>query len=297
MAIPEAQLDTWSKQGAVAQSRATYNTLSGVLNDSSAPYSQRSFETFLQGSYGNDTNVYADSDIDVVIRLTSVFYYDIDKLSPAEKANFEREHPGSGQYSSKEFKDAVVSWLRQRYGNAVRVGNKAIFIKGDGNRRDADVLVCAEWRQYFSFPSAAGQHRADGVVFWTANGTRIVNFPKQHSENCTTKHQGTNQWFKGTVRMLKNMRNRMIDDGVIGDGLAPSYFLEGLLYNVPNSHFGTNFQSTFDHCMGWLGECDRTKLVCANERHWLLRDGQPTSWRPAECDAFLDAVVEYWESW
>jgi len=31
---------------------------------------------------------------------------------------------------------------------------------------------------------------------------------------------------------------------MINSGLAPSYFLEGLLYNVPNEHFGGSYEDT-----------------------------------------------------
>lgn len=294
MSISEEQLDVWSHQGSVAQSKSTYNTLRSVLTDSEAPYHKRSFDIFLQGSYANDTNVYADSDVDVVICTSSVFYYHIDRLSESEKANFHREHPGSAQYGLPDFKKEVVAWLRHHYGNAVREGNKAIFIKGDGPRRDADVLVCAEYRAYFAFPNAGEQRRADGIVFWTKSGVQIVNYPKQHSANCTMHHQATRQWFKPTVRMFKNMRNQMIDDKRIPDGLAPSYFLEGLLYNVPDFKFGSNYESTFVHCVNWLIQADRSKFLCANQLHWLFQDGSPVSWRSTNCDRFLDAVVKFW---
>ena len=66
MAIPEAQLDTWSAQGSITQSKNTYASIKGVLESANSPYYQRSFVSFLQGSYGNDTNIYADSDVDVV---------------------------------------------------------------------------------------------------------------------------------------------------------------------------------------------------------------------------------------
>jgi hypothetical protein len=294
MTIPEAQLETWSKQGSVTQSKATYDTVKGVLNDSRSPYYNRSFNIFLQGSYGNDTNVYADSDVDIVNCMSSVFYYDIDQLTEAEKATFHREYP-AGEYSLREFKTEVVRWLRRHYGNAVREGNKAVFIQGNSGRRDADVLVCAEHRAYFSFPNAREQRRADGIMFWTTSGTRIVNYPKQHSANCTSKHQATKQWFKPTVRMFKNMRNRMIEDKRIEDDLAPSYFLEGLLFNVPNAKFGSTYQSTFVDCINWLVQTDRSKFVCANELHWLFQDGSSVSWRSANCDRFLDAVVKFWD--
>src|SRR5690606_967984 len=69
MPIPESQLETWSHQGSITQSSSTYNTIKSVLEDSATPYAGRNFKVFLQGSYGNDTNIYAESDVDIVIRL------------------------------------------------------------------------------------------------------------------------------------------------------------------------------------------------------------------------------------
>jgi len=67
MPIPESQLETWSKPGSVAQSRDTYATIKRALENTNATYASRNFEVFLQGSYGNDTNIFAESDVDVVM--------------------------------------------------------------------------------------------------------------------------------------------------------------------------------------------------------------------------------------
>jgi hypothetical protein len=76
MAIPESQLETWSHQGAIATSRNTYASIKGALEAWNTTYADKDFEIFLQGSYGNDTNIYADSDVDIVIMLKSVFRSD-----------------------------------------------------------------------------------------------------------------------------------------------------------------------------------------------------------------------------
>lgn len=81
MAIPESQLDTWSHQGSITQSCATYATVKRSNEASDTKYADKSYEVFLQGSYGNDTNIYAESDVDVVIRLDSVYYYDTSALT------------------------------------------------------------------------------------------------------------------------------------------------------------------------------------------------------------------------
>jgi len=296
MTIPEAQLETWSKQGAVTQSKETYHALRNVLDDPKSPYYSRSFSIFLQGSYANDTNVYADSDVDIVICSSSSFYFDISNLSEAHKSIFHQEYP-DGQYSWTQFRSEVITWLEQNYGYLVKCGNKAVFVKGSGSRRDADVLVSMEHRSFHSFPDAKQQQRVDGVVFWTKDGTKIINYPKQHSENCTGKHQATYGWFKPAIRILKNMRNRMVEDRLIQDGLAPSYFLEGLLYNVPNEKFGSSYQRTFTDCMNWLTRTDRTKFVCVNGLHLLFQDGSQVSWRADHCNQFLEAVVRFWNEW
>jgi DNA polymerase sigma len=82
MTISERQLETWSHQGPTSQFTATYQTLKNVLHSNSAPYASRSFDTFLQGSYANDTNIYADSDVDIVMKTDEVYYSDTSNLNP-----------------------------------------------------------------------------------------------------------------------------------------------------------------------------------------------------------------------
>src|SRR5437762_11841803 len=89
MVIPESQLNTWSHQGAGTGSKDTYATVKLALENSDAPYASKSFKIFLQGSYCNDTNIYAESDVDIVIRLDSIYYPDLSGLSPGETAAYE----------------------------------------------------------------------------------------------------------------------------------------------------------------------------------------------------------------
>ena len=215
MAIPETQLDTWSHQGAVTQSKDTYATVKRALESERASYTCRDFEVFLQGSYGNDTNVYAESDVDVVIRLDATFYYCLDDLNPVEQAAFQRAHPGGATYTHAQFKAHVVAALETAFPRAVTPGNKAVKIAAAGNRRNADVVAAAQYRRYYTFPSASGATYAEGICFFLTDGTQIVNYPRQHSANCTAKHQATNEWFKPTVRILKNIRRAMVDAGLI----------------------------------------------------------------------------------
>src|SRR5580700_6556754 len=260
MPIPETQLDTWSKQGSKTQSQTTYATVKSALEDKAASYNDKSYVSFLQGSYGNDTNIYADSDVDVVMRLDSTFYYDIDSLQMLEKVAFDHAYPGTAAYGYNEFRAQVVEQLQKKFGDDVKPGKKAIFIKGNGNRRDADVLVCVKFRHYIKYVSASDKLSLEGICFFVAGDGRIVNYPELHSDNCTAKHQATNGYFKPTVRIMKNMRNNMISKGLLQDGVAPSYFIEGLFYNVPDDKFGTDYGNTFVNSIKYIQGADRTKF-------------------------------------
>ena len=136
-----------------------------------------------------------------------------------------------------------------------------------------------------------------GICFFTSSGDRIVNYPKQHSDNCTRKHQATNEWFKPMVRILKNMRSKLVEDGAMADGSAPSYFIEGLLYNVPDDKFGNSYGDTFVAAINWILQADRSKFVCANEQYYLTWESAAECWPRADSDKFINALVEAWNNW
>ena len=296
MAIPEGQLETWSAQGAIAQSRATYATVRSALEHREAAYAARDFSIFLQGSYGNDTNIYADSDVDVVMMLQGIHYYDLDQLPDDDKQVHERDR-SPGDYGFPLFKQDVLAQLVKNFGAQVQAGSKAIFIEGSGNRRDCDVLACVELRRYTRYKGPGDHRYHKGICFWTREGVQIINFPKQHSENCTAKHQATGGWYKPVVRIIKNMRNRMIDAGYLRAGIAPSYFLEGMIYNVPNENFTGTYQDTVARALNWIRNCDRAQLQCANELYYLCHPTSPVTWRAELLEAYLDAAVRFWNEY
>ena len=296
MAIPESQLATWSSQGSVTQSAQTYATIKLALEAKEAAYAGKDYEIFLQGSYGNDTNVYADSDVDVVIKLNALFYRDVTRLNPEQVAAYQGAF-NDADYSLTTFKQAVVALLSKRFPNDLTVGKKALWIKPNGGRRNADVLVSAQFRRYHAFQDLSNQRYDEGLTFLMPDGTRIENFPKQHSANLTQKHQSTNKRLKPMVRVFKNMRNHMRDNKLLADGIAPSYFIEGMLYNVPDDKFSASYATTVAACHDWLEQADRTKLVCASYMHWLVRDGEHSLWPTENYTKFLAAVRNLWRSW
>lgn len=297
MPIPEAQLETWSHQGAIQGSSSTYQSVKTILESEDAAYAGKSFDVFLQGSYGNATNIYSESDVDVVIVLKDCFQSDLENLSEEERVAWKGAHHDA-TYTHTDFKRDVLSVLVDAYGNDVNIGDKAIAIEANGARRKADVIPAIQYRRYYKFNGLHDQQYDEGICFYNAAGERIANYPKQHSANLTTRHQATNQWLKPMVRIWKNLRSKLVADGEIEAGTAPSYYVEGLLYNVPVEKFGESYEASFVNAFNWLvREADKSKLVCANEQYYLLRDNAHTCWAPAKCDAFLDATAKLWKNW
>jgi hypothetical protein len=273
--------------------RATYQTVRDALMDTKASYAKKDFEVFLQGSYGNETNIYAESDVDTVIRLDSIWRSDLSDLPQEQQDAYHRSF-GKATYTFDEFKKAVVTRLSNAFGTgSVSAGNKAIKIAANASRRSADVVACYQHRSYHYFISPDDQGFTEGVIFPTQSSGEIINYPKQHSENCTAKHQATKGWFKPMVRIVKNLRTRMVEKRMISTDTGPSYYIDGMLWNVPDDQFGGTFGDALCNCINWLRDTDRSKLKCAHEQYLLLGNSN-VQWAATKCDFFLNAIVTLW---
>lgn len=298
MTIPLDQLETWSAQGAKVTSATTYATIKAALEDATTKYPDRKFKVFLQGSYGNDTNIFGESDVDVVIRYHGAFYEDIEQRPADEQAAFQAAYPIKYKYVYKDFKEHVEQALRSKFGDLVKPGTKAITIEASGNRRKADVIVAFEFHRYYKFKSIYDESHATGMCFFLKDGTRVANYPDQHSENLTRKHQATSSKFKPMVRIFKNARSKMIEDGLIQKGSAASYYVEGLLHNVPDDQFVGNYKDIFLNILNWLYKTpDRTNFECANGQYYLLRDNSHTCWPCADGANFINGAIKLWNNW
>ncbi|MFO1477605.1 MAG: nucleotidyltransferase [Verrucomicrobiota bacterium] len=294
MPISESQFETWSHQGSIQQSSSTYQTVRAALLDANANYVGKDFEVFLQGSYGNDTNIYAESDVDAVIRLDSIMNSDLSALPPEQQQAYHNAY-SNATYTFAEFKAGVVTRLTNAFEAAnVTSGNKAIRIKANGSRRSADVVACYQHRRYIRFISTSDYEFVPGVIFPTSSSGTIINYPKRHASNCTVKHQATNSWFKPIVRIFKNMRSTLVAQGTIAKDTAPSYYVEGMIWNVPNDQFGSSYVETFCNCVNWLLQTDRSKLQCANEQYPLLGQSN-VQWTLPNYDKFVNALVQLWK--
>lgn len=290
MAIPEDQLETWSHIGAQTTAKQTHESVRNAIDSYKFPDGILN-DKYLQGSYKNDTNIFADMDVDLVVCMTSSFY---SNLTNEQK---EQLRLTSSQYHFSDFKKDILSALYDYYDDRkVKEKNKAIQVVKPTGTLNCDVVVCAEYRFYTNDLSSY----YEGITLWTTDGIQIVNYPTRHYHNGVSKHQNTNSWYKPAIRIFKNIRNNLVDSKAIIKKDAPSYFIECLLYNVPNNLFGTNYYSTTYNILDYLGNSRDNGLLekfqCQHDLYDLFGTSN-TQWDINAAKNFINKAIGFWNDW
>jgi hypothetical protein len=290
--IPESQFDTWARQGATTKAQTAHHSIRDALDQWKQWSDGVKFDTYLQGSYRNSTNIWRDSDVDLVVELTSIVRYDTSQLTVWELQQFNSSTQWVS-YGWLNFRNEVLSALNAYYGSS-RVdpsGKKSIKVGGfDG--LVADVVVCMKLIKYFSYPF----NWVEGMTFHVPSEYRWVeNYPKLHCDKGEQKNL-RNDWYKPTVRIFKNIKRYMVDRGLLPDGIAPSYFLECMLYNVPDNRFNTNYRTTFSNVLSWLLNANLANFQCQNEQMSLF-GYKGEQWRIEHAKTYLKALSDLDKSW
>lgn len=292
MGIPESQLQAWSNQGATVGSANTHHSIRAALNAHRWPAGMN-YDPYLQGSYANATNIRANSDVDLVVETSAVFY---SNLSEDEKR---ARGLSAGSFSWADFRNQVLSALKNYYGAAiVRPGDKSIKVAAGSTRLPADVVPCVEYQEYQD-----GRLYGVGMTFWAQSDNRqVINFPKLHIENGAAKNSAsrTRGWYKPAVRMFKNGRETIIGNSPALRRRYPSYFVECLLYNASDRCYGGSYCDTFVAVVNELSQKfdseDHTKFICQNERRWLF-DSSSVQWNRVDAQNFVADLVRLWNEW
>ena len=291
MPIPESQLSGWSEHGPQQASINTHETIRRALDNHRWPH-EISYDFYLQGSYHNDTNLPGDSDVDVVLELDSVIRHDWSSLSQYEQGLLSSSiQPPT--YGWNDFRREALKALQESFGTqAVGQGNKSIKLKGASRTLAADIVVCIKFRRYTSYRSYV-----EGVAFQALQDKHwVVNFPKLHHDNGTAKGRRTWDRYRRTVRMFKSARNHLQTTGRIRSKLAPSYFLECLLYNAPDSAYQQRFQETYCSIVNWINGTNLERLTCQNGQQYLFGQAQE-QWSVQDAETLVAQLASLWNNW
>ena len=290
MPIPEAQLETWSHQGAAIGSKTTVRVRKECTRIRVSQLHGSQFQRVLTGLLWEQYRTFSQKVMSTSLSVTKAHTIATSKIASGLRQKelisllTEELHP------TPMIRLRGMLKLTDSFGADVRPGTKAINILANGSRRSADVIPAFNFRRYYRYKSDSDCGYFEGISFFTSAAKRIDNFPNVHSGNATTKHQATNGNFKPMIRIFKNIRGRLVDDGVLQKGDAPSYFIEGLLYNIPPAQFTGTYSNMVYNILKWLHDNpDHTKFVCVNERYYLLRDNDSVCWPIADGAKFIAA--------
>lgn len=300
MTIPESKLETWSNQGATQTPKSLRKKIEKALTEYESKITRKSqLEIYLQGSYRNKTNILGNSDVDIVVQNNATFFRDISKLNKYEK-NIYINTFNDATYTWQDFKSEVIKTLECAFGSDnVKIGDKSIKID-DGNY-EADVVPCFEYRKYVSFGKSDEYKKyIPGIKFFTTNENHsVVNYPKEHYSKGADKNQRVNKRYKPTIRVFKNIKSKLIEKEMISKDIASSYFVENLLYNVPDECFDNIKLSTRVYSvLKWLqdNKISFPQFSCQNEQIMLFGCGQE-QWNEKDARTFLSQTIKLWNEW
>ena len=277
MPIAERTLSRWSHHRAATAFTQAHLPIRAALDNYSWP-SGMTYEVFLQGSYKNDTNLGGDSDVDVVVRLNQRLRPRVAELS-GKRLQDDASHQGTYQ-RWKSFRDHALQAMRAKFGNAAESGRKTLKVPKGEIPADADLVVTVRYKE--------------GIAFYLPDERRwVVSFPQQHHDQGQKKEETTGGRFKRTIRMFKAARNRLVEKEVLTKSDAPSYFIECLLYNVPDDLFVPRLAPRYEAIVDWLKTANLQGFKCQNGLVDQFGSGKE-QWSVRKARAFVRALEGLW---
>lgn len=229
MKYTEQQLQAWTAALSPTEEQRAENTIKMIKSaiDASDNLRAMDIEVFTQGSFANNTNVRSDSDVDVCVMLKDTFFYDLPEGKSASDYGIT---PSSMTF--QRYRNLVKNALEDKFGASyVADGNKSLKIRENTYHVQADVVPAFQYRRY---TTTVGRYH-EGTRFYAKDGSQVTNYPKIHIKNGTDKNNRTNYKYKKLVRIMKHVKNEMVDDGKTNGDKITSFLVECLVWNVPDS--------------------------------------------------------------
>jgi hypothetical protein len=284
MAVSDDQVNRWAQAPSESESERCENAISQTM-DTLRSHFGNDVKFIRQGSHRNRTNIRIDSDVDLAVVHQNYHFPGLEFLSAVDRARHESEATPAS-YPFWQFKSDVQSVLANRFGaDSVVRKNKCIFVKGNTNRVNADVVPAFLYQRYRAYNNL----EVTGIAFSADKGGVINSFPEQHYANGVRKNDDTTRAYKAVVRILKHVRGELQDRKIITPDLMSSYFIECLVWNVPNPQFsGTTWRDDAKAVIKKVWN-DMRDAKAANEYaevsdlHYLLRGLR----KPAQAEEFM----------
>lgn len=239
----------------VSAAKSLQVTIRGVLGSE--------YETFLQGSYKNDTGVPDLNDVDVVALRKHTYSRVFTNLPPGEPITW----------------DAIFTDVQSRL-------EASHHYRGKTERGDKCIKVNTLFKADVVPAVHLGSPSIDPIAVYSfREGSERKNYPRVHYEHGKHKNASTAGNYKPTVRMFKRWTRNWFG----GTDVAPSFYIECLVHSVPDGLFTSDPPDTFvriaDHIVNKLNRYSVVMSV-AGDKDILTSD----EWSPEKFDAVQGQV-------
>jgi hypothetical protein len=299
----ESLLRSWAKPPSENEDQKRDTTESQIREalKVSPAMSDKGYKVYVKGSYANKTNVRLDYDVDIAVQCTDFYYFDKTGAAADVKkaAVIENLKSWSQRYTRHDFRSSVSSALVDYFGSkAVTEGNIALRIREKKTTLPADVVPCFEYHYIWDVSNQGQPKSYEGARIYPNKGDHIHNWPNQQLTCGNAKNDATGRRYKRMVRILKRIENQLVKANVINE--LPSFFMECLVYNVPNEKFNNaTYVEDINNVVADI--CTRTsdatkcaKWLEANERKYLFHSSQPWTVKQAhELCSYAQQFLSY----
>ncbi|HET7313935.1 nucleotidyltransferase [Salinisphaera sp.] len=223
----EEQLTRWTSPSSDTEQDKQERTERMIRQavDAHTTFNNCDLKIYAKGSYANNTNVRADSDVDIAVECTEVLYW--------EEAEQGLHPPGNkyeGVWTPTKLRSELLASLKAKFGeNVDSSGSTAIQINSGSSRVDADVVPCFSYKYYLQ------NEVRPGTKIFKTDGSSLVNYPVQQLDYGIAKNKRTGYSYKRGARLLKRIENVMAEGDEFRE--LPSFFVECLAYNCLDTIF------------------------------------------------------------
>lgn len=259
-----------------------------------------------QGSYHNNTNVRLEADMDLRVVLPLV------QVEPDPQLKAANDHARSSYSLTGRSGADVANELRRHVGLALATkfgkrnvdpGKKAFRVSAvPGSRADIDI-VPALTLDYITLCRPANFLASPyigpvrGIAIHGADGSETWNFPLHHHRFGKAKHERTDYGFKKVVRQLKSLRDDLVEEGIVPEGVASSFLIECLAYRVEDEHYTKDItrRARLKRVLNRSNEqlADPAWIATAREiNDWKLLFGNHQPWKPIDAQTFVALALE-----
>lgn len=295
MRYSESVLQSWTSPLSQTEEQRVENTVR-MIREAVTSYfklSDCSMSIFAQGSYANNTNVRQNSDVDICIMSTSTVFCNYVEGKTDKDYGYT-----PGTISFYDYKAYIIEALKNKFGAAaITIGNKCVNIKANSYHVNADVVPAFQYRDFKIINSINPQKYIEGIKYLSSTGEQVINYPKDHIENGKQKNIDTNHEYKKLVRIMKHIRNEMVDKGIVNGDKITSFLIECLIWNLPNdiitnsNTLAGTVQKSIAYLWNKINDNQHKEWGEVSERLYLFHSNR--KWTAEETKSFLSDMYNF----